>query len=270
MVDIEKLENLPFKENKSANLTRRYGNVYNVLDYRRFSDKMKSPYNISKVILKANIGKSFDMAFHYYCTKVDKQHQHIFLDNFNIQRRWRNYGYFIDEQGNIQNTPYKKYKAPVVITSADYKTELRHKITGDKITQFEEVYNTVDAIGKYGLYKGKPYKRQEFSHLEYGTNPYKMSPIGLRYKAQKADFEPVIISGWIQHFESKNDPRFKRHIAERNKAIKKSPKKVLSDAEYRAILRAKVLKDKEETRIKLEAKGMRPNAFTSIKTDINV
>lgn len=262
MVDIEKLENLPFKENKSANLTRRYGNVYNVLDYRRFSDKMKSPYNISEVVLKANIGKSFDMAFHYYCTKVDKQHQHIFLDNFNIQRRWRNYGYFIDEQGNIQDTPYKKYKAPIVIMSADYKTELRHKVTGHRKNEFKEVRKQ---IGKY------TFVIDYYTYGEVNDGFYlKMKPTNERYRAKESDFEPVIISGWIQHFESKNDHRFKRYMAEKAKSLKKSPKKVLSDAEYRAILRAKVLKDREETKIKLEAKGMRPNAFTSIKTDINV
>lgn len=45
------------------------------------------------------------------------------------------------------------------------------------------------------------------------------------------------------------------------------PKRCNSVAnKYRAILKAKSLKDKEELRLKLEAKGMRPNAFTKSKS----
>jgi hypothetical protein len=44
---------------------------------------------------------------------------------------------------------------------------------------------------------------------------------------------------------------------------RKYSEKILSDVEYRAILKARVLKEKEETRLKLEAKGMRADAFTN-------
>ena len=261
MIDIEKLDNLPHKENRAKNLTRRYGNVWNVLDYRRVSDKMRSPYNISEVIIKSNVGKSFDMAFHYYCTKVDKQHQHLFLDKFNQNRNW-SYGYFVDKQGLIQEVPHKKYKKPIYIQSQDYKVELRHKVTGHKKSEFKEVKKK---ISKY-TYVVDYYAYGEENNGFYG----KMKPINERYRAKESDFESIVVKGWIKHFESKNDPRFKRYMAEKVKSFKKLPKKVLSDVEYRTILRAKVLKDREETKIKLEAKGMRPNAFTNNKTDANV
>lgn len=263
MVDIEKLENLPFRENRAANLIKRYGNMYNIHKFDHTShrsDKSLFPWVIAKRIINNNIGKSFDMAYHYFCTKVPIYEQHYFMDEFSP--KWRYSNYYIDENKNIQRIQKKPFKKYISIQSADYKTELRHKVTGHRKEDFKEVKKP---LGTY-VYVIDYYTYGEVNQGYFG----KMKPINERYRAKESDFEPVIVKGWIKHFESKNDPRFKRYMAEKAKSLKKAPKKVMSDEEYRAILKAKVLKDREETRIKLEAKGMRPNAFTAIKTDTNV
>lgn len=253
MIDIEKLDNLPFRENRAANLARRYGDMWNVFDYKEYSHADKNPYKIVKRVLQSNIGKSFDMAFHYFCKKVAKHEQYIFLREFRDSRLYKSYGYYIDEQGNIQEIKYQKKKYPISIKSNDYKIGMFNKLTGFLIEKITVKQYTENGI----IYEAFGNKKK-----------YKYS--GDWYLIHEDNIERKVISGWIKYYDSKKDREYKRYMAEKAKSFKKSPKKVLSDVEYRAILRAKVLKDREETKIKLEAKGMRPNAFTNNKTDANV
>lgn len=266
MIDIEKLENLPQKQGRKAFLVERYGNLYNLkkFDHPWYrSLKEDNQWCMAERVIQNNIGKSFDMAFSYFCKKYPIYWQSYFLKQFGLNRN--GYGYYIDEQGNIQENKYTKRKNLIYIQSDDYKTELRHKVTGDKKEDFAEIYIKEKCIYKYGKDKGKIYFTSKFSHYEYGADPWKLKSAYKRYIAQESDFEHVIISGWIKYFESKNDPEFKRLTAERTKANrkKKYSEKILSDVEYRAILKARILKEKEETRLKLEAKGMRADAFTN-------
>jgi len=275
MIDIEKLENLLQKQSRKAFLVERHGNLCNL---KRFdhpwhrSLKEDNQWCMTERVIQNNIGKSFDMTFSYFCKKYPVYWQSSFLKEFNLSRS--GYGYYVDEQGNIQENKYKRKKPIISIQSDDYKTELRHKITGDKKEDFKEVYEQV--IKEYPKCKALPNRVYEhfksrtyttngkFLYYEYGVDTWKIKPSYKRYKAQESDFEPVIISGWIKYFDSKKDPEFKRLMSERIKANrKKKSKKDISNEEFRAILRAKVLKDREETKLKLEAKGMRPDAFTN-------
>jgi len=109
----------------------------------------------------------------------------------------------------------------------------------------------------------------------------------MRYRAKESDFIPVCISGSIQYFESKNNPRFKRYFAELRKnskskfkhereeqrktvelgllskfSISKSAKKALKK-QMEAERKEKERLAKEEMKLTLQRKGFRPNAFTN-------
>lgn len=282
MIDIEKLENLPQKQGRKAFLVERHGNLYNL---KRFdhpwhrSLKEDNQWCMTERVIQNNIGKSFDMTFSYFCKKYPIYWQSYFLKQFGLNRS--GYGYYVDEQGNIQENKYIKRKNLICIQSSDYKTELRHKVTGDKKEYFTEVYEQI--IKEYPKCKSLPSKvykhfnkigtyttNGKFLYYEYGTDPLRLKPVYKRYTAQESDFEHVVISGWIKYFESKNDPEYKRLMTESIKKSKKlhknrysKNKSPLSEKEFRAILKARVLKEREETRLKLEAKGMRPDAFTN-------
>ena len=102
------LEHLPKWENRAANLTRRFGNVYEVWDYR---SNIYTPYKLAHYILEKNIGRSFNDAFSYFC-KIFKEKYNdwdytpywYFMRDFeyNIRRyRYHSY-YYTDDNGLIQ------------------------------------------------------------------------------------------------------------------------------------------------------------------------
>lgn len=143
MVNIEELQELPkflgmkFSEKVSNNKSKHY-----LSWFYRYNRKY---YIIVNRILENNIGKSFDLAFSYYCKKVNKQYQYLFLEEFQ-ERRWSYY--YVDEFGNIQyNNSYIETKKPIIIPSKDYQYELVHKITGKKHNEwssFHKNYNIGD------------------------------------------------------------------------------------------------------------------------------
>ena len=258
--DIEKLDELPYKESRKNQLSR--GDIWN---YRRGENhKVDGVYPWTHVqrILKSHIGKSFDKAFTLFCSIVPDYQQKWFLEEFeHVEPKYNWYDvWYVDKNGNIQIFKYERKKEPVSFSSNDYKVELRHRLTGHKQSEFEKIV-------KHKKYTS--YYVQENVTYEYGTAyGQKMKPLKERYVAKEEDFVPVAISGWIKYFKSKNDREFKRLMAERVKTIKKkTPRVVMSDLECRAILKAKEKKIREEAMQMLEAKGMRPNAFTRIKTD---
>ncbi len=83
----------------------------------------------------------------------------------------------------------------------------------------------------------------------------------LNLHINQGDFENVIIQGYQQIFESKNDPRYIRIISERNKQqkikdkLKKSKRFKISDQDFRRILKEKELKEKQLNLIKIESHG---------------
>jgi len=267
---LEKTDILPFrighrKEIKASN------NCWRL--YYRYPDY--NPWKTAERIIKNNIGKSFSLAFSYFCSKVEQRYYNEFLRQFkSTYRRFNNPDYYIDNNGLIQINIKSKEKNPIITYSEDYKTELRHKITGDKRINFKEIYINKKDIYKYGPFKGKVFTRPVFSHLEYGANPNKLLPSYLRYKAQESDFENVIISGYKQVFESKNDPRYVRIIKERNKQLKikhkleKSKRWKISEQDFRRLLKEKELKEKQLNLIKIESHGFDVlTSFRKLKTN---
>lgn len=185
------------------------------------------PYKIVERICESHIGKPFDEAFSKYCKMVPVYQQHYFLEEFSPKYfHWRN-DYFVDENGLIQaNRDKNKYKGPYTFYSADYKTEERHIVTG----------------------KLKPEER--WWSIK-------------KYKVDDSLYEKVVVSGFSETFDSKNDRKYKRLTNEKNKAVErewKAKKKLpsINDQDFRRILKEKELKERQENLIKILKHGFDP------------
>lgn len=201
-------------------------------EYRNRTIDGVSIYTICQRVIDNNIGKSFALAFSYYCKLVPKRDQYLFLEEFSHKnRRSRQSDYFIDEDGLIQINKesfwyeYKKRKdvkkkEKLYITSSDYKTERVHIESGIRFDKFVKRYEKIEetiswknnTLGKIMSYTRKI--NGKFLYYQYK-----------HYKAQESDFHDIIVSGTYKYFESKNDPEFIRHFAEKRKAKKLSDKK---------------------------------------------
>lgn len=180
MVNIEYFKELPFREG----MKRPYG-----WDACSNFDSWHSTSGIPvwkrvKRILNDNVGKSFDMAFHYYCKHVPKYQQEIFLREFStFPECWRIYhpGYYIDDNGDIQKV-YKQHKRLIKIYSDDYRV----------------------------AYKPKKYYHQQWKNKERSEIPWYES---------KNDYEKIIY-GTVQEFESRRHPtviKYRRNEHRKNK-----------------------------------------------------
>lgn len=89
-LNFDKYDELPFRESRANYLTRVYGNMWNLQKFDYYQSN-KGAYCILYRILKSNINKSFDLAFSYYCKKVEKQYQYLFLREFEYKYRYKNY-----------------------------------------------------------------------------------------------------------------------------------------------------------------------------------
>jgi len=154
---------------------------------RNYSD-YDNVWELGKRIIETNVGKSFDLAFSYFCKKVNykQMNYHWFLDRFEHIDYYRSvYNFIIDENGNIQHTEryheWKKKLKPVSFTSGDFQGTWIHKTTNHLMRDFQEIYETNyperwrNNIIKYYLYVG--------SHPEY--HPIKQY---LQYIAYHNDF----------------------------------------------------------------------------------
>lgn len=248
--NFDKLNNLPYK------LSHHQGIHYADLacEYRRRPNPSKNPYKIATRILDNNIGKSFDMAFHYFCTKVPKHKQYIFLDE--VQgTRWRKH-YFVDEDGNIQLNKPKHKKAEQYIYYGDYKEELFHKETGMPISKFTEIHE----------YEGKrvPWQAKMFKMFK-STQSIK----GRGYIiATNSDFEVRVVSGRKQLVETDEDrrlyTRLRKESQKRNIQTYKSRKKnKMSESEFRFWLS----KETHQERAEREAmyKNMKAEEINTLK-----
>jgi len=220
---IEQYENMPFREStrkKHSNRSWEYS-IEKIGNY--------TIYRITKRVIESNIGKSFDMAFHYFCTLVPKHLQYYFLDEFKPRiRPWQYYWdyYYIDENRNIQQYKKQEVKKSIIINLKPNKY----------LYLIKDSYHT----GKY----------------KWVEEPGRWTEV----------FNTICIEDNTLYFTSKNDYKYKRLMREkRGKKIKKVKPSI---EDFRPLLRAKQLKEREETRIKLEAKGFRKNAFTNNKTDL--
>lgn len=160
-----------------------------------------------------NIGKSFDMTFHYYCTQVPKYQQRLFLDEFlHYPEYWYKFhpGYYVDEQGNIQKVIRSFHKRSIKIYSDDYRV----------------------------AYKSKIYHHQQWKNEERSEIPWNES---------KKDYE-TIIYGTVQEFESRRDPvviKYRRDKYQKDK-LKERRRKAEKKAKSLEIFNRGIQLQKEE------------------------
>ena len=246
LVPIEHLSDRPTQARKADwyGWKRRDGETHKIGHY--------SPYKIASRLLEKSIGKPFEDTFSYFCTIVPKYQQKIFLEEFE-DNRGTGADYIIDNEGHIQpgTNPYRgwyrrsirPYKGPYYFRSNDFKTEIRHKITGHPKSKFFEVYEKIERTyySRWSKRVVTEVRNGKLLYYEYGAGRFGLNtkPLHERYKAQESDFEAVIIQGWEKAFDSKQDPEYKRLMAEKHKKSKISfKKKMILDAErsYEIIL----------------------------------
>ena len=179
------------------------------------------PYEIIERLLDNNIGKSFDSTFSYYCKQVPKYQQHLFLEKlleFNRGYRYRP-DFYVDNIGNIQRYDYNKKKI------------IKINLIPDVIA--------FDYYSKYDHKIVRVYERPNYW----------------------VDFKLVVEKDNAIYFESKNDRRYQRIIQEKIRKVKKEkkkPNKILTDQEFRNLLKQRDLKEKEENLIKIISHGFDP------------
>lgn len=249
---LDRLEELPYREGLRVSAMR--GHWFN--GRHRWNRTNKNPYKLAERIINHYNGKSFDEAFSKFCERVQykKKLYWKFLRNFNDDYSTND---SVDSSGNIVVYRWKRTKKPLTIQSEDFECKLVHKVTGHDKDFFHAVY------------KGPSCYTSNFSHWLYA--PREVSPREY-YGALDSDFKRVVIKGWIKEFQSKHDKEYKRLMREKIKSLRKSRRdsrhKTLSEAEFRRILNAKVLKDKEEAIQKMIKKGFDPiKSFRNIPRD---
>jgi len=219
-----KYEDLPFKGKDRKDIWYKYRKSR----YHRVGDSY--PWQTVERILENNIGKSYDIAFSYYCKLVPKYQQRFFLDEVNKEKRWRIYynSFYVDDDGNIQknnNKPKKIIKVKIKESLYEYKYFYNGKnIVTNKKPCFNVHYESIIIEDGYVYFESK-------------NDP--------RY--QKLIQESI-----------RKDKKKKR----------KSNIKKLTDTEYRNILKQKEIKEKEENLIKIISHGFDPlKSFRKIKKE---
>jgi hypothetical protein len=223
--DLDKLEDLPQKQPFHPKWRHRTENTFG----------KRNPDFTAEKIIKNNIGKSYDIAFSYFCKKVKQQDQKEFIDWFN----WRYSRYIIDELGLIQFHPSR---LPVIkeskrtFTSNDIEYKIIHKDSG----LAKELFNPVEIIVGYKevlenrwYCRGK--KQRNYRKQEWVIKPIKKQ-IGYLYSEDKkqyvtkqlplykqifakdSDFIKVISKGIELKFDSPKTPQLVRL---RKEALKK-------------------------------------------------
>lgn len=119
-------EELPKFESRKQYLTRKYRDMWNIdkFDRPRFW-KSKRYCKMRDRILHHYIGKSFDEAFSYYCSKVPQRFQYLFLKEFEEPfSRWNEWS--LDENKNIVYTKRESY-----ISQSEWREILRQREEND-------------------------------------------------------------------------------------------------------------------------------------------
>lgn len=218
-IDIDKLDNLPLRENRASHIVNKYGSMWFILD-KRNKDKSKSPWAIAERIAKKYIGKNYDRAFSEYCKLVRYDAKYIFYKE-NFSYKGINYPpkYIIDKQNRIQvNKKWRSWRRErngVWFMSADYEVGYVHKITGEVIDKDEYQKRKY----KYDKHKG-----------EWVNNKY----------------AETVISGFYKWFESKKDPEYIRLMledAKKQRLLRRNEKKQSKNSDYSFLT-------KDEKRIK--------------------
>ena len=201
MVDLKLFEDLPYRER----MNQKYG-----WDRRRKSDhhpiKGISYWKYINRTLYNNIGKSFDMAFHYYCTKAPKYQQHLLLEEFycNYTRYFKHF--YLDENKCIQITPGRKKL--YIAYSDDFKVCWKHKVKG--FTTFVEPYY-FDIHNYERSYVGE--KREYTSRRDPEFIAYKRKKVKAHKKAWGKEYK--------KERERKSIEIFNRSIAAQKEKVQK-------------------------------------------------
>lgn len=179
----------------------------------------QSIYKILHRTLEKNVGKSFDLAFSYFCKLVPKKYQNLFLNEF--RRRYRGEtDYIIDNNGNIQVNPNGMYK-----NFGRYKGPYKFSITPDK----EEWHKKIEYL-----------THRELLSLISSKIPWYWSPITydsfyeIPWRVRN-QYEKVIVLGKSIEFESQRNSKFKQLKAERRAKKRKADredKKIRAQKSY--------------------------------------
>ena len=199
---LEKADTLPFRIGTGKNMKSTHG----MWKWQKHYYKPEfNPYKLTERIITNNIGKSFALAFSYYCSKVEQRYQYVFLNEFRSNGYRYRYSpdYYIDNNGLIQTNIETKPKKEIVWYSDDYKILKRHKKTHHPISMFNYVYRKPNSEVIYTALISKQYFNK------------------IRYKAIAEDFETIIVSGYKIIFSSRKDYKYQRIVQEKNKAKRK-------------------------------------------------
>lgn len=131
-------------------------------------------------LIERNIGKSFDLTFHYFCKHFPKRYQHKFLDCFGSNYNWWT-NYYIDDNGLIQTYyPKNVYKGPYKVKSLDYKIQWKRiyprskSFTNSKIVDHLEWYDDEKNFVK--IIQGEIYEfqsKRDPQYIAYKRKKYK-------------------------------------------------------------------------------------------------
>ena len=127
-MNIEHLENLPVRENRAENLTRRYGNMYSLPKFDDGTSSTKSPWvfnnNLSKRILKKYVNKLFNDANSEYCKKANIADNTTLLEKIKRSTYMQSkVSYFIDNNGFIRTIKNQLSKNVYQVDSWDLEYE---------------------------------------------------------------------------------------------------------------------------------------------------
>lgn len=118
MVDIEKLDELPKRENRAAYLKRITHGMWNSkIEYRRSKNEF---YILARRILEKYVGESFNEAFTYFLSLTKNKHHSIFLEEVNKNYYYTYWNdYYVDEIYKVCKISRKIYKPKLKITDVD-------------------------------------------------------------------------------------------------------------------------------------------------------
>jgi len=101
------------------------------------------PFKRIDRILEKFLGQHVNDAFSYYCKQVPLYQQKEFWEYLQRDLKYSWVFYFYNSEGIIIKKD-KRVKRTYAIKSDDYTTELRHRLTGHKKTDFEEISDSPD------------------------------------------------------------------------------------------------------------------------------
>lgn len=230
MINTDVLENLHYRES----IRHPHNQWYRGYPDWRHDVNGQSPYKILDRILANNIGKSFSLAFHYFCTKVPKYQQRLFLEVFTENRYWSYMNFYIDSDGNIQiKELLNKPKGPYRVYSDDYKVMWR------------------DTKSPRNWYTKKELVEQ------------------IPYFRIREDFEPVIF-GTVSEYDSKKHPEYQAYKRKQQHKYKMLARQVKKDREEKyayveTLMRKqkadKKAKEREINDLKRQAAGFDEESF---------